>query len=390
MAQTLHHQAAGKRAVPVEIVIVSSSRSASDDRSGPVLAEGLRAAGHTVTGSAIVPDDGAAITAKLDATRKAGAARALLFSGGTGLSARDGTFEAVRGKLDKEIPGFGELFRMLSYAEVGAAAMLSRATAGLCGDLVVFVIPGSPAACRLALEKLILPELSHIVYELGKEGPAPADAASASPTQSAPLPIGEPVATGAGVSEHVGHVSAREIPFEPKPDEKIPDIGWRLAVLQLNATLLLGERLAIPEALNNLAGVVNVLNDAGEQGVLVVGEERYAIYGYPDLRRPASRVLLVGAGEPYGEVIALHRWPRLVGLCRKGGGRLPSRGHLSRTAEQVTGRDYPGEGRLLAVDNDAVYVADDEKVTRWDGSRSTSEGQVPGAVVSLLLRWSQK
>lgn len=388
MAHTLHHQAAGDRAVPVEIVVVSTSRGASEDRSGPVLAEGLRAAGHIVTGTSIVPDDPAAIRGKLDVAKKGGTARAILFSGGTGISARDGTFEALRGAMDKEIPGFGELFRMLSYAEIGPAAMLSRATAGLSGGLVVFVIPGSPAACRLALEKLILPELSHIVYELGKEGPAPKaapkdDAATEEPKDAEP-------ATGVGVSEQVGHVSAREIPFEPKPDEQIPDIGWRAALVEWEAKLLFDERVAIPDSLNGLAGVVNVLNDAGEQGVLVVGEDRYAIYGYPDLRRPASRVLLIGPGEPFGEVIALHRWPKRVGICRKGGGRLPSRGHLSITAEQITGRDYPGEGRLLATENDAVYVVQDERVVRWDGSRATPEGTVGGAVSSLMLRWSQK
>jgi molybdenum cofactor biosynthesis protein B len=120
-----------------------------------------------VTGHAVVPDEPGAIRAVLQQAVNAGA-RAVLLTGGTGITRRDQTVEAVRPLLDKEIPGFGELFRLLSFQEIGSAAWLSRALAGTFGDTLVFVLPGSPNAVRLALDRLILPELGHAVRELSR------------------------------------------------------------------------------------------------------------------------------------------------------------------------------------------------------------------------------
>jgi molybdenum cofactor biosynthesis protein B len=117
-----------------------------------------------------VKDDAAAIGAALDAALASGACSAVLLTGGTGVAPRDVTPEAVGPRLERALPGFGELFRSLSFAEIGAAAMASRALAGVARGKPVFALPGSRAAIRLALERLILPELGHLVAEAGKRG----------------------------------------------------------------------------------------------------------------------------------------------------------------------------------------------------------------------------
>jgi molybdenum cofactor biosynthesis protein B len=133
--------------------------------------EMLEAAGHAVVVAKIVKDEPAQIRALLQELAAAGTVQAVLFNGGTGISRRDTTYEAVAGLLEKRLDGFGELFRMLSYQEIGAAAMLSRAIAGTYRDLLVFCTPGSTAAVRLAMDKLIVPELSHLAWEVWRQKP---------------------------------------------------------------------------------------------------------------------------------------------------------------------------------------------------------------------------
>jgi molybdopterin adenylyltransferase len=161
------HRSSAPARVACYLVTCSDSRARADDASGRVLREGLEAAGHPVVGQVIVQDDSDAIRGALQAAQLAGA-RAVIFTGGTGLTRRDQTVDTVRPLLERELPGFGELFRMLSYQEIGSAAWLSRALAGTHGELLVFLLPGSPDAARLALERLILPELGHAVRELSR------------------------------------------------------------------------------------------------------------------------------------------------------------------------------------------------------------------------------
>ena len=162
------HKARAPRSAKVYVVTCSDSRTEATDEGGRILRERLAAAGHELAGSAIVPDDPQRIAAELDRARLSGAQFALV-TGGTGLSSRDSTFEALSRAVVRPLPGFGELFRKLSYEEIGSAAMLSRALAGQLGSgLFVFAMPGSPSAVRLACEKLILPELTHILEELSR------------------------------------------------------------------------------------------------------------------------------------------------------------------------------------------------------------------------------
>ena len=166
MGQHEHH-AAAPRTVTVAVVTLSDSRSPADDRTGDTIVALLEAAGHSVAGRELVREDPPAIRAALEAAL-AGPAQAVILNGGTGIAPRDSTPEIIAPLLECELPGFGELFRQLSFREIGAAAMLSRALAGVARGKLLFALPGSKAACRLALERLILPELGHLVGELRK------------------------------------------------------------------------------------------------------------------------------------------------------------------------------------------------------------------------------
>jgi molybdopterin adenylyltransferase len=148
------------------VLTISDTRTPENDPSGDAIAETLVEAGHEVSGRSLVPDDpGAVRSAIVLATLHADA---IITTGGTGVTSRDNTYEALGALFEKRLDGFGELFRMLSYEQVGAAAMLSRARAGTIGKTVVFSLPGSTKAVRLALAKLIVPELPHIVRELNR------------------------------------------------------------------------------------------------------------------------------------------------------------------------------------------------------------------------------
>jgi len=163
-----HHRKSAAVCVEVVVITVSDTRTLETDTGGKLVAEMLAGSGHTVNARKIVPDDpGAIASATRDALEVAGVG-AVILTGGTGVAPRDVTPESVEPLLERIIPGFGELFRQLSYADIGSAALLSRATAGLAAGRVVFVIPGSRGAVGLAMEKLILPELGHLVAEAVK------------------------------------------------------------------------------------------------------------------------------------------------------------------------------------------------------------------------------
>ncbi|MGE0451486.1 MAG: molybdenum cofactor biosynthesis protein B [Vicinamibacterales bacterium] len=163
------HKRDAPRRIRCFVLTVSDTRTDATDTSGRAISDLLTAAGHDVAGRAIVPDDQTAvretIEAQLDAAQPVDA---IITTGGTGISARDSTYEVIVSLLDKQLDGFGELFRMLSYEEIGAAAMMSRATAGLCRGRIVVSLPGSEGAVRLGMEKLVLPELGHMVQQAKK------------------------------------------------------------------------------------------------------------------------------------------------------------------------------------------------------------------------------
>jgi len=157
--------AAERGPVSIAIVTVSDTRTPETDVNHHYLRDEIVRAGHRVVGYHLIRDEPAQVMAALD-TIVATEARVVLINGGTGIAPRDNTYDALSQRLEKVMPGFGELFRMLSYEEVGAAAMLSRAVAGVYRQRVVISTPGSPSAVRLAWEKLILPELAHLAWEV--------------------------------------------------------------------------------------------------------------------------------------------------------------------------------------------------------------------------------
>lgn len=164
-AEDHREQATAKGVINLAIVTVSDTRTPETDKSGQLIRTLAEAAGHEIVDYRIVKDEPDQVQQALD-DFSAGSAQIVIFSGGTGISRRDRTYDVISQALEKTLPGFGEIFRMLSYEEIGAAAMLSRATAGVYQDTVVISTPGSTNAVRLALEKLVLPEIQHLAWEL--------------------------------------------------------------------------------------------------------------------------------------------------------------------------------------------------------------------------------
>ncbi len=156
------HRLHGPVKVPCAVLTVSDTRDESTDTSGALILRHLRRAGHGIVDYRILTDDPERIVSHLRSLAGKARARIVLLTGGTGIARRDTTFEAVAGLLDKRLDGFGELFRALSYRRIGSAAMLSRAVAGTYRGMVVFSMPGSEDAVRLAMTRLILPELPHL------------------------------------------------------------------------------------------------------------------------------------------------------------------------------------------------------------------------------------
>lgn len=162
------HKATAPTALGCWVLTISDTKTPETDTSGALIRERLTAAGHAVVGSSIVRDEPADVQRIIRQAAADPSVQVIIMTGGTGITSRDSTFEAVEAMLDKRLPGFGELFRMLSFQEIGAAAMLSRAQMGIHARRIVVSLPGSPNACRLALEQLLLPEMGHLVREVSR------------------------------------------------------------------------------------------------------------------------------------------------------------------------------------------------------------------------------
>jgi molybdenum cofactor biosynthesis protein B len=150
------------------VVTVSDSRTQETDTSGRTIADLLTGAGHIVTGRTVVKDDPELVHSTIERHLADRGVQVIITTGGTGITSRDSTYEAISTLLEKRLDGFGELFRMLSYQDLGPAAMMSRACAGLVAGRIVIALPGSPGAVRLAMEKLLIPELGHLVQQASK------------------------------------------------------------------------------------------------------------------------------------------------------------------------------------------------------------------------------
>ena len=159
------HRATSPASVRCYVITVSDTRTTETDTGGRAVVELLTAGGHMVVGRRIIKDEPAEVAALVALNADSDHVDVIITTGGTGITRRDSTFEAIDGLLEKRLPGFGELFRMLSFQEIGAAAMLSRACMGTCRGKIVVALPGSENAVRLALTRLLVPELGHLVNE---------------------------------------------------------------------------------------------------------------------------------------------------------------------------------------------------------------------------------
>jgi molybdenum cofactor biosynthesis protein B len=160
------HRKEAPASVSCFVLTISDTRTEATDTSGDAIVQALTAGGHTVSGRLIVRDEPEIVAETVSS--QAGQVQAVITTGGTGITSRDSTYEAISRLFEKRLDGFGELFRMLSYEAIGSAAMMTRATAGTVGRTVVFMLPGAEQAVRLGMEKLILPEIGHVVRELNR------------------------------------------------------------------------------------------------------------------------------------------------------------------------------------------------------------------------------
>jgi molybdopterin adenylyltransferase len=162
------HKAQAPASVNCYVLTVSDTRTTDTDTSGLAIRQLLEQAGHAITGHGVVRDEPQQVAASVEVLLADSSTQVIITTGGTGITSRDGTFEAIHQLLEKRLDGFGELFRLLSFQEIGPAAMLSRATAGTVAGKAIFVLPGSENAVRLAMTRLIIPELGHIVQQVNK------------------------------------------------------------------------------------------------------------------------------------------------------------------------------------------------------------------------------
>ena len=165
---TTQHRCDSPKSVRCAVITVSDTRTLQTDRGGKLVADLLTAGGHQLAGRHIAPDDPREIEPLVRKLAEPESVDAILITGGTGIAQRDQTFETISGLLTKAMPGYGELFRMLSYDDIGPAAMLSRAVGGVMNKVVILTMPGSTAAVQLAMDKLIVPEIGHLVFEARK------------------------------------------------------------------------------------------------------------------------------------------------------------------------------------------------------------------------------
>ncbi len=395
-----HRSAASADPARVAVVTVSSTRSLSDDGSGDLIVEKLGEAGHEVVDRKLVNDDIERIREAALAL-ETGGAQAVIITGGTGVSARDVTPEALAPLFTKVLPGFGEIFRRLSYDEIGAAAMLSRATAGMIQGTLFFALPGSTKACSLALEKLILPELAHMVGQTSKETfvAAPNQPPATQEVPKEDLEESELSPPSGSLGQHTTNrmavgVTPTGASDRPGDDSSVPDRGWKRALYELSAEIHFDLREELPQPIEKLAPVVNLLHTAGEFAVLKrENGVKYSLYGWPDLRRPNSKVLAIGWGEPLAEVLALHRYPTMTGTCiEESRGLLDDRWKsVEQVAEKVCGRAPKNtDGELFAMDGTNVWIQRGTRVYKWDGSKEKEDGNFKQTLVSLMLDWSSR
>jgi len=426
--------------IQVHVLVVTSKEGGG---AGPAVAEALEAQGHEVVDKLVVPaePDGLREAVRLLA---AGGAQALVLVGGTTLFEESVTQQALAPLLVTRFEGVAALARTIAFDTLGSDGMWLEAFGGVVARTAVFALPPSGQVAPRLVEALVGPQLQAAaalaqlhgsdpgVEEVGSYADVRVPDAHGSTaldhepemlaldpdTQEAEfeeLPVDstddhtDPAAddelTLPTPSGSLGQLGRRALSLglsaEPDaqrpPDEHegaLPGSGWVRAVHEIRGTVHYDKREELPQPVETFAPLLDVLHQAGETAVLALPSGvRYSLWGYPDLRRPTSKVLALGWGKPLCELLALHRYPVQTGTCVEGAhGQLPLGGDpIGPVAEAVTGREPPEPGgSLFAVESDAVYILRDGQVYRWDGRREQQHGNVKQALASLVLAWSQR
>lgn len=284
----------------------------------------------------------------------------------------------LEAELVERVEGFGEAVRAVIREARGVAeAVWTRAAMGRIGGRRVVLLPEDATAVGLAVERVLLPALG------AAEDPRTGTATPTAPPEK-PAPIASPP-TPRGVE--VVAIGSGSAPVEE------PAIGWRRAVADMGGEVT-AVAAPLPSGAEKLAPLVNVVETAGGRGELLLpGGRRYALFGWPSLRSDVARVLAIGDGYPYVEVLALHRLGARAGLCvENGSGWVPARNApIVPICEELTGRKPPIPlGKLFAVDGPRVYIERDGRVNAWDGRRDTPQGSMVQALATLVLHWSNR
>ncbi len=314
----------------------------------------FEAAGHSVSGPEQVADTPQDIRAALDGAIQAVRTRCVLVCSEVQPGLRDGPADVVSDCLERPLPGFGERLRHLAHEPHGDGNILSRACGGIAAHTLVFALPSTAEAQARAVRELILPSLGRLIQQAGIE---------ASGHQRTTL--GQPVAR-----------------------------GWQAAVEAMGGTLVRDAWPTLPSALADRAAVRTVFDTAGERGVLAcANRRRYAVFGFPDLQRPTSKVLLTADGGRADYIVALHRFPDPTGILGPGAPEILT-AHGTPTEQvcrEVVGAPLPEEGfAVFAVDRGRIYLEREGAIGAWDGREMEDEGLPSQVGASLVLRWSQR
>ena len=393
-----------------QILTVPSSSSPHAEAAGNHAADRLRESDHRVSGPRRLSADRSAVRKALAAAASDPATQVILVVGGSGIHADDVVPEVIGSLTTTSVPGFGEVFRLATYRDTGSAAQLHRSRAAILGPAIAFGLPASTDAIDVALDELILPELDRFLAALDADARVPSGAVAPASDEvedaevetvsdedgdddeeeEDSLPPPEP-RWRLGTTSSSVQLEAQPVEASAPEDDDVPDRGWKRAVYDLEGEILRGKSPDVPQNLEGHAPIMDVLYQAGEYAQLKLPNgNRTMIYGFPDLQRANSKVLLVGWGEPLAEVVALHRYPIQAGTCiEEDRGLMPGRdADVGAIAEAITGRTPPDtSGELFAVDHDTVYIQRGKWVYSWDGRKERQEGNPKQALTSMVVRW---
>jgi molybdopterin biosynthesis enzyme MoaB len=409
MSENGNSKSGGTLVGAVQILCVSDEPVESEWASARAVVHYFEQDGHRVLGVGGIGAGEESLQNAIHASIGAGA-DVLVLLGHSGVGSGDHIPEHLEQRLTRLLAGFGESVRRLLWDESPGTGMNCRATGGQVGALFVFSLPNDVAVCELALKHVLIPQIKGLLWEsardgasmegrpravglVGQQAPAAAEMQPAS-DEELPPPSGSFGQLGQG-SASVG-LEESGMATEEGPDsaEDTHASGWKRAVYELKATVDFDARVPLPEVLEAFAPARDVVHRAGETATMKLEDGRaYSLWGWPDLRRPTSKVLAIGSGSPLGEVLALHRYPGQTGVCIDGdGGVLPSRDSgVAAICEAVCGKE-PADtsGVVFAVSSEAVWIERGKEVIRWDGSRESREGYTKQALGSLVLRWSNR